>query len=263
MLIPSNCHTHTIYCDGKNSPEEMVNRALELGFVSLGFSGHSPVEGDDSSMLPEDLAKYRSEVLRLQKLYEGQIRIYLGMELDHATRLDTLDDFEYLIGSVHEYIDENGRRWSYDWKPSKFQELLDNVFGSDPLRLAKAYYSDVENAIRTFRPQILGHFNLITKYNLELNCIDEDDPVYRAIASDALLACCEAGAVPEINVGAYNSGRKNEPYPAPWMLKLLYEHHFPVTVSSDCHNKDLLNTGFDAAITAAKNAGYRSILILS
>lgn len=263
MLIPSNCHTHTVFCDGKNTPEEMVQRALELGFQSLGFSGHSPVKDDTSSMSLDELKQYREEILRLQKQYAGTLRIYLGMELDHATRLDTLDDFEYLIGSVHEYIDADGRGWSYDWKPSKFTELLDNVFGSDPLRLAKAYYTDVTNAILKFHPQILGHFDLITKFNLELKCINEDDPAYRSIAADALLACAEAGAVPEINTGALNSGRKAEPYPAPWMLKLLYEHHFPITVSSDCHNKDFLEGNFDKAIAAARAAGYRSVLILN
>ena len=29
----SNVHTHTVFCDGKNTPEEMIERAQELGFV--------------------------------------------------------------------------------------------------------------------------------------------------------------------------------------------------------------------------------------
>lgn len=36
-----NLHTHTIYCDGKDTPEEMILAACEKGFTSLGFSGHS------------------------------------------------------------------------------------------------------------------------------------------------------------------------------------------------------------------------------
>jgi predicted metal-binding protein len=31
-MIKSNFHTHTTFCDGKNTPREMVERALELGF---------------------------------------------------------------------------------------------------------------------------------------------------------------------------------------------------------------------------------------
>ena len=33
-------HTHTKWCDGKNSAEEMVRAALALGLECLGFSGH-------------------------------------------------------------------------------------------------------------------------------------------------------------------------------------------------------------------------------
>ncbi len=36
----ANYHTHTTYCDGKNTPEEIVLCAIEKGFTSIGFSGH-------------------------------------------------------------------------------------------------------------------------------------------------------------------------------------------------------------------------------
>ena len=40
MKIRSNVHTHTTFCDGKNSVEEMARAAIDLGFVSLGYSIH-------------------------------------------------------------------------------------------------------------------------------------------------------------------------------------------------------------------------------
>ena len=36
-----NLHTHTNYCDGAETPEEIVVKALEMGFSSIGFPGHS------------------------------------------------------------------------------------------------------------------------------------------------------------------------------------------------------------------------------
>lgn len=33
-------HTHTIGFDGKNSVQDMVNRARELGFHTIGISNH-------------------------------------------------------------------------------------------------------------------------------------------------------------------------------------------------------------------------------
>ena len=38
-----NLHTHTVFSDGKNTPEEMVLGAVRAGCTSLGFSEHSPL----------------------------------------------------------------------------------------------------------------------------------------------------------------------------------------------------------------------------
>ena len=44
----ADLHTHTSFCDGKNSPEEMVRSAVEKGFDVLGFSGHSYTPFDET-----------------------------------------------------------------------------------------------------------------------------------------------------------------------------------------------------------------------
>ena len=40
-MYKQNLHIHTKYCDGKDTPEEMVIAACEKGFQSIGFSMHS------------------------------------------------------------------------------------------------------------------------------------------------------------------------------------------------------------------------------
>ena len=50
-----NYHTHTDFCDGQNTPEEMAEAAAKKGFTALGFSGHSYTDfdaGDFSGVLP-------------------------------------------------------------------------------------------------------------------------------------------------------------------------------------------------------------------
>ena len=39
--MKQNLHTHTTYCDGKNTVSEMIRSALHKDFDVLGFSGHS------------------------------------------------------------------------------------------------------------------------------------------------------------------------------------------------------------------------------
>ena len=47
-----NLHTHTTYCDGKDTPEEMVLEGLERGFHSIGFSIHSYVPHSKTVVIP-------------------------------------------------------------------------------------------------------------------------------------------------------------------------------------------------------------------
>ena len=67
----SNIHTHTTFSDGKNTPEEMIERAKELGFVSLGFSDHSETVFDPHyCMASEKYSLYRSKISELKEKEE-------------------------------------------------------------------------------------------------------------------------------------------------------------------------------------------------
>ena len=39
MSTKANFHTHSKFCDGKNTAEEMVLAAIDKGFTVLGFYG--------------------------------------------------------------------------------------------------------------------------------------------------------------------------------------------------------------------------------
>ena len=41
MIEKQNLHTHSLFCDGKNSLEDMVTEAINQGFTSIGFSSHA------------------------------------------------------------------------------------------------------------------------------------------------------------------------------------------------------------------------------
>ena len=62
-MIRSDFHCHTLYCDGKDSPEDMVRNALEKGLAAVGISGHSyaPFDPGCPGMTPENEAKYRRQ----------------------------------------------------------------------------------------------------------------------------------------------------------------------------------------------------------
>ena len=63
--IRGNFHTHTTFCDGKNTAEEMAEQAAALGFTHLGYSGHMDPD------IRMDLAAYDAEIRRLQEKYRA------------------------------------------------------------------------------------------------------------------------------------------------------------------------------------------------
>ena len=72
-------HMHTVFCDGKNTPEEMVLRGMEMGLSVIGFSVHSPLwEGCSWAISTEKVADYRKEIERLRVKYADRIRVYCG-----------------------------------------------------------------------------------------------------------------------------------------------------------------------------------------
>ncbi len=265
MTYLSNAHTHSTFCDGKSTLEEMVQRAIELGYTSLGFSGHSylPMTEDDPwTMTPESTRQYIRTIHQLGQTYQDQIAIHLGLELDSFSKED-LTPYEYIIGSVHMYHDQKADRYlSYDNGTEEFLTLYKEVFDQDPLKMAKVYYQQVLDHAKASRPSILGHFNLITKYNETLHLIDEEDPVYKKIAGDVLLEAASYSQLVEVNTGAIGRGHARVPYPNEWMLRLLVEHHVPLILTCDCHDKDLLSVGYDTTLELLKKVGCTSLWTL-
>ena len=101
-------HTHSVLCDGKDTLEEMVLTAIEKGFDSIGFSGHSYMDiYAEFSMSEEDVKVYKAEIARLQQVYGDKIRIFCGLEKDNYTTIST-EGYDYLIGSVHVMKHEKG-----------------------------------------------------------------------------------------------------------------------------------------------------------
>ena len=86
-MILQDLHTHTVYCDGQNAPEDMVRAAIEKGMSRIGFSGHCYTFFDTSYCMSEDGVKeYCAEIAALKEKYKGQIEILLGLECESVPR---------------------------------------------------------------------------------------------------------------------------------------------------------------------------------
>ena len=239
-----NLHTHTKYCDGKDEPEALVRRAIELGFTKLGFSGHGYAPYDtDVCMSPEGTVQYRNEILKLKKKYRGQIRILLGIEKDFYGEPDDFP-YDFVIGSVH-YLRKNGVYMCVEDTPERLIRQTEELFGGDYRAVAEQYYDTVAQVVEKTGCDIVGHFDIVTKFNRGNRFFDEDSEWYRRTALRALREAARNRPVFEINTGAMARGYMDRPYPAWFLLDEIDRLDCPVLLSSDCHSAAMLDYGFE------------------
>lgn len=252
MSYKQNLHTHTIYCDGKNTPEEMVIAAIEQGFDSIGFSGHSFVDVlYDFAMDEQKSTEYRKDVLSLREKYAGKIDILCGLELDYNSPMDTAS-YDYIIGSVH-CMQKNGEYLFVDWDTDKVRHSVEDVFAGDGIEYAKFYFGEVAKLADVKNVDIIAHFDLLTKFCERVTYFDQNSEAYIRCATDAMDAL--EGKVPffEVNTGAIGRGYRTSPYPSETLIKEFKKRNFGAVITTDCHNKDFLSCGYeDAKILLAK-----------
>ena len=239
----SNYHTHTTYCDGKDRPEEIVREAIRLGCPELGFSGHAYVTFDDCCMTPQGTLDYQREIHALQEKYRDQITIYLGIEQDYLSPMPT-EGYDFVIGSVH-YLYKDGQYLTVDEGRESFTRNVQEHFAGDYYAFAEAYYEAVGDVYTKTHCDIVGHFDLVTKFNEGGALFDTAHPRYRKAALTALNRLCAEPVIFEINTGAISRGYRKTPYPEPFLLEELEKRGARLILSSDCHDKRNLLFGLE------------------
>ena len=261
MKFPKcNLHTHTTFCDGQDSPEEMVRAAIASGMTVLGFSGHSYLTGCDWVMTPENTVRYREEILRLKEKYRGQITILLGLEQDYYSE-PAGEGYDFLIGSVHRIVADDGAYCQMDDSREIVLRDVKEHFDGDILRWTRRYYETVAKLPDVTGCRIIGHFDLAQKYNGNGELFDDSDPRYRKPLLDALDVLLERNMILELNTGAIAQGYRKEPYPSAYALRWIAQKQGSVMLASDAHSRGNLLYGFADAAKYARSCGIGGFVI--
>lgn len=255
-----NLHTHSTWCDGHDRPVEMIERALELGFDAIGFSGHSYMPFSPSiGMTPEGTRAYVEEIRSLQRRYEGRIRVLCGLEMEMFSDVP-LEEYDYVIGSCH-YLKIGGELVGIDRKADEVRRVVDTYFGGSFLRCAECYYETLSRLHEHGSFDFVGHFDLISKNCEKADFIDASSPAYRRIALEGLHETAKHFRLFEVNTGAIARGYRTTPYPAPFLLKEMKRLGCSVLLSSDCHDRRYLDCGFEDAMRLIASCGFDEVVV--
>ncbi len=253
----SNIHTHTNLCDGNDTPQEMAKQAIEMGFDSLGFSGHAPTPFRMDYCI-QDIDTYITEIKNLKEKYKNDIQIYIGIEEDAFAPIDR-NKFEYIIGSYH-FIKKDGKYYPIDITPDDFKQCVAACGGA--LQFAEEYYKGFCDYINWRKPDIIGHFDLITKYEEKHTDYFLNNKDYFEIALKYTNVAIKSNCIFEVNSGAIARGYRTTPYPAQNLLYELKKADAKITVTSDCHDRFKLDCNFAESKKMLKDIGFKDIYTL-
>ena len=267
MSILANYHTHSVFCDGNSTLEEVAKSAFDCGIKYLGFSSHSAYPATTGcEMHPENFLKYKATIEELKKQFSGKMEIFFGFEADYLPPLSWPDysyyknfNPDYLIGSVHfvwnHDVPQNGTM-TVDDETEKVKNGLENIFFGDGKKMVQTYFDHQRQMLKSCDFDIIGHIDLIRKRNAALKFFSETDSWYKNELQATAKEIAKAGVVVEINTGGMSRGAIDSPYPSLEFLKILKKLDVPILFSSDAHSSEHLVYGFDVAADLAKKAGY-------
>ena len=237
----------------------MVISAIKKGFSVLGFSGHG-YTGFDLTYCMKDTEGYKSEVTRLREKYKNEIEIYLGIEEDMYDPRNR-DEFDYILGSAH-YVTRGGVYAPVDSSPDTMRRAI-ALFDGDTRAMAESYYSNFVSYIKTRKPDIIGHFDLLIKFDEKENFGFLSDPEYHKIAEKYVREALRADCIFEMNTGAISRGWRTAPYPYENLLRIISKEGGRITVTSDCHQAENLDCFFAESREILRDHGFEYTYVLT
>lgn len=260
-------HTHSDFCDGKASMEEVCKEAIRLNMSALAFTSHAPVPfANNYSLRFEQLMNYRQQFDRMKSLYGNQIDLFIGLEADYIPG-ETVSFYEwrkllkldFILGSVHLVKDPlSGQKWFIDGAPENYERGLAEVYKGDIKRGVTDYFNQVRQMIRIERPDIIGHIDKIKMNNRDRYFSIKDD-WYLNDFYHTLDVVKEVGGVVEINSRGIYRGKYHQCFPHINGIQRCLQLDIPLTLASDSHQPDELTNGFDLALNIALEAGVKQV----
>jgi len=250
----TNYHTHSTWCDGKDSPRKMIQAAVAKNFAAIGFSSHAMLPEDDTDwvLTPEKAVRYAAEIRALAAEYKDVIRVLCGVEADYVRGGANPDrktyaaiSPDYVIGSVHFVVAPDGARVPVDNEPGLLFDGIRDHFGGDAQAYVRAYFAQEREMVAQFDFDVVAHPDLVRKFNVKHPHFDETADWYREELVKTADALAASGKLTEVNTGAISRGWLNDAYPSAAFRELLRARGVRFVLSADAHVADAIDCAFD------------------
>ena len=250
MIYKTDYHIHSIYSDGRSSPEDYIAPAIASGLSEIGFSEHLTLfkELEAWNMNLINVSPYINHIETLRNKIKN-IKIKTGLEVDffEGKEKEICDylsplPLDYIIGSVH-YLGEK----TVDMGPEFYE-------GKNINRLFSSYFDSVCAAASSGLFDIIGHCDLIRIFGYKPST--DLEILYRKLAK----------IMKSHNVAfELNTNGRNRPladfYPDRRFLHIFREEKVPVCVNSDAHMPSRVGQYFEEAYDLLRYIGFTEMAV--
>ncbi|MBC2703304.1 histidinol-phosphatase [Desulfobacula sp.] len=257
------------YCNhARDLLEDIILRYIELGFTKVGITEHVPPMNDNflfpdekkANLTAVDIHKrfgnYFNELNALKNKYASKIKIFAGMETetctgyaDHMNKLISTFQPDYIVGSVH-HIDDI----YFDYSKEDYDRTA-GVCGSYDAMYEK-YFDLQYEMIKTLKPFIVGHFDLIRIYDEDYKKRLLHPKIKKKIIRNLTLIK-SLNLVMDFNLRPLARGEK-EPYITSSILKNVKEMGIRVVPGDDSHGVSEAGLHVDKAIEILTAHGFET-----
>ncbi|MEM5012348.1 histidinol-phosphatase HisJ [Niallia taxi] len=258
-------HIHTPFCPHgtKDGLKEYIKRAIDLGFGEITFTEHAPLPQGfedtaptkDSSMTTEQLLSYFDEVQAVKDLFQSELKINLGLEIDyiegyeHGTK-EFLQKWGHLLDdsvlSVHFLKNPLEKYDCLDYSSDLFGEMV-SLYGNVD-RIYECYFQTVSKSISVdlgpYKPTRIGHMTLVHKFQKQYQpTLDFSNKI-----RELLHQVKNAGYELDYNAAGLYKPLCVETYPPQWAVEEALSLQIPLVYGSDAHQAKDMGQGLHVLV---------------
>jgi len=154
--VKGDLQVHSNWSDGRFTMEEMIEQAFKLNYQYLLFTDHSKSLGIANGMDEKKVLKQMSYIDKLNKKYQGKIKILKGIELNILKdgRVDisdkVLEKLDIVGASIHSYFKMTKNEMTSRIKKAMANKNIDIIFHPTGRLLLQreAYEVDLEELFK-------------------------------------------------------------------------------------------------------------------
>ncbi len=235
------------YCDhAVGTLREVLDAAVTFGYQTFGVTEHAPRNHerylyDTELEMKRGVAElhtlfdaYARDAGKLSEEFSDRLVVLRGFETEavpHESYAETMLGlrekyrFEFMAGSVHHVFDT-----TIDGPPDHFTKAIALAGGIE--KLAIQYYKDLATMIRSIKPEVVTHFDLIRRNAPNSEAVET--PAIREAALAALEVAGQHNCILDLNTAGIRKGL-GCPYPRPWLIREALSRGIPFCFGDDSH----------------------------